>query len=138
MAVTKTKSEIIVDKSSVQMKTPTGGGSYATVGWVMGDGQIKITPIEVDLEDGSHQIGVKVEGSFNCAQFKDATVTELATYVNPAKVDIQFVGLNGTITVPNVHFHYGVDAKFNMKDALVFPCTFSGFAQSVDAAINTW
>ena len=138
MAVTKTKSEVIADKASIGIRV-SGGTTYTDLGWVMGDGAIKITPIEVEIEDGMHQAGVKVEGSFNCAQFKDTTVTELATWVNPAtpnKVDILFTGLNGTTKVSDVHFSFGVDAKFNMKDALVFPCTFSGFKKTVNDAID--
>lgn len=134
MPITKIKSEIIADKAAIEIREATTG-AYETVGYVDGESEVNISEQTIDIEDGEHAIGYQIEAMFNMLQFTDASITAMEIYT-PKKVDVRFTGSNKVIEIVNCNFFFGVNAKFNRKDALKFPAKVSGFCKKVSDGIN--
>ncbi len=134
MAISKAKTYIIADKCAVTMRE-TGVGGFLEVGYTKGESQIIATPVMIDLENGQHQTGVEIEGKFILVQFTEAVKDEIKAYVGK-DVDIKFTGGVATIECTAFNFAMGVEAKFDMKSVLGFPCSFHRFAKLISTGIS--
>lgn len=134
MAISKAKTYIIADKAAVSMRV-SGVGNYAEVGYVKGESEIIATPVTVNVEDGDHQTGVDCEGKFVLIQFTEAVKDEIKAYV-AGDVDVKFTGGVATIECIGFNFAMGIDAKFDMKSAMGFPCNIQRFAKLASDVIN--
>jgi hypothetical protein len=89
----------------------------------------------VDLENGQHQTGVEIEGSFVLVQFTEAVKDDIKLYV-AGDVDVKFTGGVATIECLVFNFAVGIDAKFDMKSVLGFPCSIHRFAKLISSGIT--